>query len=97
MENLIQLSDYYEGWSMELDLEEIANSFGVKNYEEYYDPETNKTKRSYYTLLPLKNAKRMIDLIIRYGSDEDCEKADDYFRKNAKLYRYWKEKYDERP
>ena len=96
MENLIQLSDYYEGWSMELDLEEIANSFGVKNYEEYYDPETKKTKRSYYTLLPLKNAKKMIDLIMRYGSDEDREKADDYFKRNAKLYSYWREKY-ERP
>ena len=85
MENELQFGDSWDNaWSMEVDLEAIAADAGKRKYD--------KENKVYYVDLPMKNAKKIVDLIIRYAHKDDLEVVDRYLRSNCKLYKYWVEK-----
>lgn len=83
-DNLIRIENYYDDWVMEFDLKTIAEDAGKRKYD--------KKDKKYYVDLPIKNAKKIIDLIWRYGRDDDILKMDELFQCNQKLYKYLEDK-----
>ena len=85
MENVIQFGDSWDNaWSMEVDLEAIAADAGKRKYD--------KENKVYYVDLPMKNAKKIVDLIIMYAKPDDIEKCNEYFAVNKKLFEYLEKK-----
>ena len=82
---------YDAWWEMEVDLDLIAADAGrkVKEKVKDWDGEWIETVHVVY---PLPRARKLIDLILDYGTDDDIEKADRCFGRNQKLYRIWREK-----
>lgn len=70
-------------WKMTIDLDELTRSAGKRVKDGY--------NGGSFVDVPLSRAKRLLKLILEYGTEPDFEKCDRVFRKNEKLYRYWKE------
>ena len=77
-------------WSMHLNLDEIAKDAGT------VVTEVVDGKRVRYTVLPLSQARRQINFILTWATLEQCETVDEAFKKNPKLYKIWREKYERR-
>lgn len=64
-------------WTMTIDLKELAEATGRKG------------KKFKLVEIPLTRAKKLLQLIRRYGTEDDFRKCDEYLRPNARLYKYW--------
>ena len=95
-DNILKIGsvDFNQSWSMTLDLNVIAKEAGVKKKETAWtDPKTGVRYEGYtFVMLPLPQARRIINMILQYATICELEKVDEIFRKNPKLYKIWKEK-----
>lgn len=90
-EHIIRIHDVWYHWKMTIDLEELASSAGIKKHivkpgpGEHYDQKV--------VSVPLPRAKRLLKLIREHGTEKDFEAVSACLRKkkNAKLYKYWRE------
>lgn len=82
---------YDAWWEMEVDLDMIAADAGRKVKEKVKDWDGMWTEMV-HVVYPLPRARKLIDLILEHGTDDDIEKADRCFGRNQKLYRIWREK-----
>ena len=69
-------------WEMTIDLDQVAKRSGVRE-KDLYDGES-------YVVYPITRAKKLIRLILDNGTPEDFGKCEVCFRKNKKLYKWWK-------
>lgn len=83
--------DFNQHWKMQVDLDVIADEAGVRKCEKWQD-ENGVWYYDYYVCYPLARARKLINLILEYASEEDLRKVDEAFQKNKKLYKIWKEK-----
>ena len=81
------------GWTMTIDLDEVAAEAGVRKRERWQDVD-GSWHYSAFVEYTLARARKLINLILEYASEEDIRKVDEafYFYANEKLYRIWKEK-----
>ena len=82
---------YDAWWEMEVDLDLIAADAGRKVREKVKDWD-GRLIEVVHVVYPLPRARKLIDLILEHGTDDDIEKADRCFGRNQKLYRIWREK-----
>lgn len=89
-------SDFGHSWRMTLNLNVITEEAGKRVTDPAWtDPDTGiRYRGDTYTLLPLPQARKIINLILEYANMGELERIDEIFRKNAKLYKIWKEKYE---
>lgn len=79
------------GWTMTIDLDEVAAEAGVRKRERWQDAD-GSWHYSAFVEYTLARARRLINLILEYASEEDLRKVDEAFQGNEKLYKIWKEK-----
>jgi len=86
MNSVIRLGDFNwnEDWRMEIDIKELARDAGKKVYDE--------EEKRYCVDIPIGNAKKILDLILRYGDMIALQTTDEYIKQNKKLNKYWCEK-----
>lgn len=86
--------DFGHTWRMTFDLNVIVKEAGViKRVPAWTDPATGVRYRGVnYVLLPLPQARRIINYILQYATSEEIDRIGEIFRKNEKLYKIWKEK-----
>lgn len=78
-------------WRMTIDLKELAGSAGIrKNLVGANGIKFTETVVS----VPLPRAEKLVDLIARYAPMDEARKLSTYLKPNAKLYKYWREKYE---
>lgn len=75
-------------WKMTIDLKELAASAGVKKNLKKPDGTDFDDK---VVSVPIPRAKKLLQLIRRYGTEEDFRKCDEYLKPNARLHKYWRE------
>ena len=83
--------DFNQHWKMQIDLTVIADEAGVRKREKWQD-ENGAWYYDYCVYYPLARARKLINLILEYASEEDLRKVDEAFKENKKLYKIWKEK-----
>lgn len=97
-ENFITITGYGdvdgEMWTMNLDLGAIANDAGRREKERWQDA-FDRWHDSYFVVLPIPQARKILKLIARWGRDDDFQKCDEVFKKNDKLLKLWKSVYKE--
>lgn len=74
-------------WEMKIDLKAVAENAGV--YKTYREMDTGRPIRE--VQYSLSQARKMIRLILQYGSAEDFEQVEYFWKGNAKLMKIWKE------
>lgn len=67
-------------WNMTIDLDDLTTSAGGKRKDGYSG-----------VSIPLTRAKKLLKLILEYGTEEDFQKCDVALSKNNKLWKYWME------
>lgn len=76
-----------DSWGMKIDLKAVAENAGVyKTFREYG---TGKLIRE--VQYPLSNVRKMIKLILQYGTPDDFEQVEYFWRGNEKLMKIWRE------
>lgn len=90
---MIRIGDVYSWVKIDFNLEQIAKDAGRRVTEIWADDD-GRPERHTYVVLPLPQARKIINAILEYGEDADIEQAEEVFRSNQKLYRIWKEKRD---
>lgn len=85
-DHIIRIQSNWESLRMTVDLKELAASAGVrKNLKKpgggVFDDKVIS--------VPIPRAKKLLQLIRRYGTEDDFRKCDEYLRPNARLYKYW--------
>ena len=75
-------------WKMTVDLKELAASAGVRKNRKKPDGTNFDDK---VVSVPVPRAKKLLQLIRRYGTEEDFRKCDEYLKPNARLHKYWRE------
>lgn len=75
---------------MTVDLKELAGSAGIRKERvkapgQYYDEKV--------VSVPMPRAKKLVDLIVQYATMEQTRRLEKYLKPNAKLYKYWRDRY----
>lgn len=70
-------------WNMIIDLKAVADQAGKRVKDEY--------NGGMFVDYPVPRAKKLLKLILEYGSEEDLQACDKYLAINQKLYSWWKE------
>ena len=73
---------YESTWRMTIDLVTLSTLAGRR----VPDPDIYGR---YIVDYPLPRARKLIKLILEYGTDEDFRKCEDAFKINARLYKIW--------
>lgn len=89
-DHIITISEYHfgEGWTMRIDLKELADSAGKR--KKLVNPRGGVFDELVLSL-PMARAVKLLHLIRRYGTEEDYEKCDRYFVTNTRLNKWWRE------
>ena len=88
----IEFGEFGNHYEMNFDLDGIARRAGVR--EEKYKDENGVWHTGTLILLPIPQARKIINTILKYADPEDYGVIGEAFRKNKKLYKIWKEKLD---
>ena len=86
----IEFGEFGEHCEMKFDLDGIARRAGVR--EEKYKDENGVWHTDTLILLPIPQARKIINTILKYADPEDYGVIGEAFRKNKKLYKIWEEK-----
>lgn len=82
-------SGYGSSWSIYLDLEKITEAAGVKRKVSYIHTTTGRMISETVCDLPLTQARKLVQLILRYAEEDEIKQIDEIFSKNQKLYTIW--------
>ena len=85
-DHIIRIQSNWESLRMTVDLKELAASAGVRKNLKKPDGTDFDDK---VVSVPIPRAKKLLQLIRRYGTEDDFRKCDEYLRPNARLYKYW--------
>lgn len=67
---------------MRIDLEEIVKSAGAKKKDKY--------EGSYYTAMPVRQARKLLWLVYSWASEEDQHRMDEYLAMHPNKIGAWK-------
>lgn len=82
--------DFGSRWAICFDLVKIAAAAGVREKKTWKNILTGRTNTGYQCDLPLTKARKMIQFMRRYITEEEAKEIDRIFKSNAKLYNIWR-------